>query len=612
MTRYEYGPTGNLLREVPPPGALKPTSYVYDALGRQVGLTDGNGRARNVQYDALGRRTTVQYNTASACSEVTCDTYAFDRDGNAISRIGNGTTTRNTFDALGRLLAQETTGSGASASTRMSYDLSNNMLTYTDATGTITYGYDAEGQLVSLAEQGGSCSGTIVRCTTFEYNEDGVRTRTIYPGGTVIEYRNIDGAGRALDYYARAGNGATVMDFGYNYLAPDGSTDRLQSRADRLVVGTATETYSYDAVGRLADAVERVGPTISTAWHYCYDATGNRTLSSVDAAATSLCPGQAGGPAATYNYDATDALISSGGSSPGTYTYDGNGAELSGPIAGVSARTQATWNPRGQLASVNVSGAMHEFAYAGWGNQERTRSGSSTFTNTPLGVSGVTGSSAVGVVREPDGSLIALQSGGTSSYFVADQQGSTIALVSADGVPQNSYRYDPYGGARSKSEAVANPWQYVGGYLDTTGMYYFSARYYDPVLGRFTQRDPSGMDDHYTYAGNNPIGFADPSGLHLITVPSYYRGDYCTWSPNSYGFGSVPFYGPCALHDICYRYGYGVSRLGCDNNFLWALKHNCSYKLSAWWQGLANLDCHRASYSYYYAVRAAGWVGFHR
>ncbi len=43
-------------------------------------------------------------------------------------------------------------------------------------------------------------------------------------------------------------------------------------------------------------------------------------------------------------------------------------------------------------------------------------------------------------------------------------------------------------------------------------MYKLGIRYYDPTLGRFTQPDPTGQDPHYTYAGDNPVNFTDPSG----------------------------------------------------------------------------------------------------
>ena len=52
-------------------------------------------------------------------------------------------------------------------------------------------------------------------------------------------------------------------------------------------------------------------------------------------------------------------------------------------------------------------------------------------------------------------------------------------------------------------------------YDGETGLYYFRARYYSANLGRFIQRDPIGMEDQinlYTYVGNNPVRFSDPSG----------------------------------------------------------------------------------------------------
>lgn len=36
----------------------------------------------------------------------------------------------------------------------------------------------------------------------------------------------------------------------------------------------------------------------------------------------------------------------------------------------------------------------------------------------------------------------------------------------------------------------ANPWRSMGGYLDSTGLYHFGERPYDPAYGRFLQVDP--------------------------------------------------------------------------------------------------------------------------
>lgn len=55
---------------------------------------------------------------------------------------------------------------------------------------------------------------------------------------------------------------------------------------------------------------------------------------------------------------------------------------------------------------------------------------------------------------------------------------------------------------------------------DTTGLYFYGARYYDPSLGRFITADPTIQKPYdpqdlnrYTYCRNNPINYTDPTGL---------------------------------------------------------------------------------------------------
>ncbi len=50
--------------------------------------------------------------------------------------------------------------------------------------------------------------------------------------------------------------------------------------------------------------------------------------------------------------------------------------------------------------------------------------------------------------------------------------------------------------------------------MNSTGQYYYNARWYDLNLGRFTTEDPiSDGLNWYAYANNNPLRFVDPTGL---------------------------------------------------------------------------------------------------
>ena len=82
-------------------------------------------------------------------------------------------------------------------------------------------------------------------------------------------------------------------------------------------------------------------------------------------------------------------------------------------------------------------------------------------------------------------------------------------------------RYKAWGETRYTSGTTPTSFRYTGQRLDdSTGLYYYGARYYDAALGRFVQADtvvpepgnPQSLN-RYAYTLNNPLRFVDPSGM---------------------------------------------------------------------------------------------------
>src|SRR5262249_25703024 len=77
---------------------------------------------------------------------------------------------------------------------------------------------------------------------------------------------------------------------------------------------------------------------------------------------------------------------------------------------------------------------------------------------------------------------------------------------------------------RRRNETVGNRRLFTGHYFDSeTDLYYFGARYYDSVSGRFQSLDPANADERvpatrngYSYARANPLSFVDPDGRQEV------------------------------------------------------------------------------------------------
>ena len=124
-----------------------------------------------------------------------------------------------------------------------------------------------------------------------------------------------------------------------------------------------------------------------------------------------------------------------------------------------------------------------------------------------------------------------------------DHCGNTVAVTNADGIVIDRQAYYPFGRSRSIEPSPEGSRGYAGHRTDaSTGLTYFSARYYDPDLGRWTapdflfetlsaniavQRDAEAADP-YLYNLNNPVFLVDTDGREGDAVAlkeSYAKAD---------------------------------------------------------------------------------------
>jgi len=102
------------------------------------------------------------------------------------------------------------------------------------------------------------------------------------------------------------------------------------------------------------------------------------------------------------------------------------------------------------------------------------------------------------------------------TYLHSDHLHTT---TNTTGAQTTSQRYYPFGQTRG-SNTVATTYRFTGQrWEDTIKLYYYNARWYHAGLGRFISADtivpqpgnPQSLN-RYSYVGNNPLKYTDPSG----------------------------------------------------------------------------------------------------
>ncbi len=280
VTAYKYDELNRLtnLTHTASGGALLASySYKVDSTGRRTNavevLLDTNDSTRTTntiiwQYDGLYRLTNeVQTSTSSTTALTHSSSYQYDKAGNRWKKIdvvgGTTTTITNQYNANDQLLKEVTLVGGAPTATNTYlYDANGSVIARTNiasgGTGVALYSYDLKNKLNSVASFNG-----IWTTNQFEYNEQGIRVRTVTGGSTkyfLVDGNNHTGYAQVLEELnAVGGSPSRSYVLGDDVLAQCG-TDKDDpayllydghGSTRHTVHGTASvgEQYNYDAYG---------------------------------------------------------------------------------------------------------------------------------------------------------------------------------------------------------------------------------------------------------------------------------------------------------------------------------------------------------------------------
>jgi len=144
---------------------------------------------------------------------------------------------------------------------------------------------------------------------------------------------------------------------------------------------------------------------------------------------------------------------------------------------------------------------------------------------------------------------IAKKVGSVRHYFHQDHLGSATQTSDSNGDVAETTEYLPFGAMRVHSGTVVSNYKFTDQELDqSTGLYNYDARLYDPIIGRFISADsmvpqpynPQSLN-RYSYCYNNPLIYTDPTGHlgdALADALGYEAGDDSMYGENGFLSGS--------------------------------------------------------------------------
>lgn len=374
--------------------------------------------------------------------------------------------------------------------------------------------------------------GSYVYVANVQYNAAGQIIEIEYGNNTKTTYRYNPDTLRLERMVTFDAQGQALQDFSYGY-DEAGNIIKIEDS-----VNTASQQFIYDALNRLVQANGQYGTKV-----FAYDEIGNilekdglsYTYGENGAgphAVTSLSDGttfkydENGNMMAihrsdqkwAYVFDSENRLteVSKNDKAVARFEYDGDGGRVKKTFFGAKDATGQSSSAKQGIFDLGRFSRNNKKIVDGLGGGETTTRFIGSLYDETSGIGGryvFLGSMRVAEVR-----------GGVAMYYLTDHLGGTNLLTDEKGLVKELCEYLPFGGF-SRHEKFGAPqetaWFYfTGKQLDEeTGLYYYGARYYNPLIGRFITPDtivqaPNNPQtlNRYTYCNNNPVNLIDPTG----------------------------------------------------------------------------------------------------
>ncbi|UHA71890.1 RHS repeat domain-containing protein [Paenibacillus sp. 481] len=543
-TEHLYNSFGKVTQTKTTSGAVSQTTkYGYDAAGNLVSLMDSEGQRYKYVYNQFGHPIATymngklqaqnKYNEAGWLLTETNATgqkeaFEYASTGELIKHSDKqGQTKTHSYTPYKEIDRVAVSKAGAELHwTQYQYDPVTRMLAgIQNSEGeTLAYSYDKWKRNDVQTVAG--------RKYSFAYDNSDNVTKVIFPDSKETQYTydvlnrmtsvNYDKMGTVTYQYDVAANNNSYSIIYPNLLKQQFNRNAFKELTDVSHISGNTpvqwkETYMYDGFGNV-NAITRGGQTFNYSYdqvnrikredystvskQYSYDERGNR----VSFEHTHMAVPELG--TKKYTYNALNQLKTfSKGTDTTAYTYYGDSLRATKTVNG--SLTRYVYLNGKVIEELDSSGNVK--ARNIWGNELLWRQ------NHPSGQDG---------------------------YYYYNGHGDVVAIKDMAGNDLNTYDYDIWGNVLSQTGSFDNPFMYTGEIYDQeTKLVYLRARYYDPSKGRFINEDtykgeltnPLSLN-LYTYAHNNPLIYADPSGHKVWLIHgTNLNGDKHpekTWKPD--------------------------------------------------------------------------------